>query len=86
MYEHVGLVAVLLILARRREPWRDRKPPCCEPMVKIGPAVLVFRVSQMLLRSSRVGQESAGSPSRCCSDRTAARVMAPRMPSIPPTS
>jgi hypothetical protein len=42
MYEHVGLVAVLLILAvagHLGEP----KPPCCEPTVKIGPAVLVFR-------------------------------------------
>jgi hypothetical protein len=41
MYEHVGLVAVLLILAVAGN-LGERKPPCCAPIVKIGPAVLVF--------------------------------------------
>jgi hypothetical protein len=41
MYEHLGIVAVLLILALAGN-LGERKPPCCEPMVKIGPAVLVF--------------------------------------------
>jgi hypothetical protein len=41
MYEHVGLVAVLLILAMAGH-LGEPKPPCCEPVVKIGPAVLVF--------------------------------------------
>jgi hypothetical protein len=41
MYEHVSLVAALLILAVAGK-LGDREPPCCGPMVKIGPAVLVF--------------------------------------------
>jgi hypothetical protein len=41
MYEHIGLVAVLLILAIAGN-LGERKQPCCEPIVKIGPAVLVF--------------------------------------------
>jgi hypothetical protein len=42
MYEHVGLVAVLLILAIAGNLGEPR-PPCCEPMLRIGPAVLLFR-------------------------------------------
>ncbi len=42
MYEHVGLAAVLLILALAGN-LGDREPPCCEPKMTLGPAVLVFR-------------------------------------------
>lgn len=41
MYEHVGLAAVLLILALAGN-LGEREPPCCEPKVTLGPAVLVF--------------------------------------------
>jgi hypothetical protein len=41
MHEHVGIVAVLLILALAGN-LGERKTPCCEPVVKLGPAVLVF--------------------------------------------
>lgn len=42
MYENAGLAALLLILALAGN-LGDREPPCCEPLVTLGPAVLVFR-------------------------------------------
>ena len=42
MYEHVGLAAVLLILALAGN-LGEREPPCCKPSVTLGPAVFVFR-------------------------------------------
>jgi hypothetical protein len=42
MYEHVGLAAILLILALAGN-LGEREPPCCEPKVTLGPAVIVLR-------------------------------------------
>jgi hypothetical protein len=41
MYEHIGLAAVLLILALAGN-LGELSPPCCAPKVTLGPAVLVF--------------------------------------------
>jgi len=41
MYEHAGIAAVILILALAGNLGEPR-PPCCEPKLTIGPAVLVF--------------------------------------------
>jgi len=41
MHEHVGLAAVLMILALAGH--LGEAEPCCEPKLSLGPAVLVFR-------------------------------------------
>jgi hypothetical protein len=42
MYEHVGLATILLLLALAGN-LGEREPPCCEPKVTVGAAVLVLR-------------------------------------------
>jgi hypothetical protein len=41
MHEHVGIAVVILILALAGN-LGEPKPPCCEPRLALGPAVLVF--------------------------------------------
>ena len=43
MYEHLGIAAVLLILAIAGGMGKDASPACCGTSVAVGPAILVFR-------------------------------------------